>query len=82
MQPLGGTRIHRQLMPPAAKNLFVKRFPDLQKLLVESLSGTCFFFVSLRVTSWLKLDGGFRGRCWVLSFKWKSKKIVGGSIKP
>ena len=46
-------------MPPAAKNPFEKGFLDLPKLFNWDGLDTVFFFVSLRVTSWLKLDGGF-----------------------
>jgi len=45
--------------PPAAKNPFEKGFLDLPKLFNWDGLDTVFHFVSLRVTSWLKLDGGF-----------------------
>jgi hypothetical protein len=63
-------------LPPAAKTLFVKRVLDSQKLFIgyglekrvldsqKLFIGygldTLFFFVYLCVSSWLKLDGGFR----------------------
>jgi len=49
------TKIHRQLLPPAAKNPFEKGFLDLPKLFNWEGLGTLFFFVLLRVASWLKL---------------------------
>ena len=52
-------KIHRQLLPPAAKNPFEKGFLDLPKLFNWDGLNIVFFFVSLRVTSWLKLGGGF-----------------------
>jgi len=57
--PQISTKIYRQLLPPAAKNPFEKGFLDLPKLFNWDGLDTVFFFVSLRVTSWLKLDGGF-----------------------
>jgi hypothetical protein len=46
-------------MPPAAKNLFEKRFLDFQKLFIKIDFIIFFFFVPLYVTLWLKLSGGF-----------------------
>ena len=38
IQALNPTKIHRQLLPPAAKNLFEKRFLDIQKLFIKTLT--------------------------------------------
>jgi hypothetical protein len=38
---------YRQLMPPAARNLFVKRFLDFQKLLLRVIWGERFLFGTL-----------------------------------
>jgi hypothetical protein len=46
-------------LPPAARNPFEKGFLDFPKLFNWIGLDTVFFFVSLRVTSWLKIDGGF-----------------------
>jgi len=55
------TKIHRQLLPPAAKNLFEKRFRynGLPKAFHWDGLDTLFFFVSLCVALWLKTGGGF-----------------------
>jgi hypothetical protein len=53
-------------LPPAAKNLFEKRFLDFQKLFIRGCFGhhlssvfSPSIFVSLCVPLWLKLGGGF-----------------------
>ena len=46
-------------MPPAARNPFEKGFLDLPKLFNWDGLDTVFFFVSLCVSLWLKLGGGF-----------------------
>jgi len=56
---ISSVKIHHQLLPPAAKNPFEKGFLDLPKLFDWDGLDTVFFFVSLRVTSWLKISGGF-----------------------
>jgi hypothetical protein len=47
-------------MPPAARNLFVKRFLDLQKLSIRYFS-LLYLLALLRVSSrFNKIGGGFR----------------------
>jgi hypothetical protein len=54
-----GTWIHRIIMPPAAKNPFVKGFLDLPKLFIRYFS-LPYLLALLRVSSRLtKIGGGF-----------------------
>jgi hypothetical protein len=54
-------------LPPAAKNPFEKGFLDFPKLFHWEGLDTLFFFVSLCVPLWLKLDGGLR-TCYGVDF--------------
>jgi hypothetical protein len=55
-------QIHRLTLALTTKNLFEKRFLDFQKLFIIVILRYFFFFVSLRVTSWLKIGDGTRTR--------------------